>query len=139
MTGVLKGPQLAEQDRVAEMNVGAGGVNAELDAQRPTFAFGLGQAGRQLLIGVASGLTSREQIGDTPLQPLRQSPRTLGHCCRCCSGADRRQRPSGFLLEFALHALERALHLLKHLLRRHAELTELGAQLLHGELGLEIL
>ena len=37
-----------------------------------------------------------------------------------------------------LHPLERLIHLLKHLLGGDPELAELGAQLLHGELGLEV-
>ena len=41
VAGVLEGPQLAKQDRVAEMDVGSGGVDAELDAQGPAQGFGL--------------------------------------------------------------------------------------------------
>ena len=37
MAGVLKGTQLTEQDAVAEVNITAGGVNAQLDAQGAAF------------------------------------------------------------------------------------------------------
>ena len=40
MAGVLELAQLVEDDRVAEMDVGSRGVDAELDAQRPALALG---------------------------------------------------------------------------------------------------
>ena len=43
MARILKRPQLAEQDRVAQMDIGAGGIDAELDPQRAAVAFGLSQ------------------------------------------------------------------------------------------------
>jgi len=35
MTEILKLPQLSEDDRVAEVNVGTGWIDTEFDAQRP--------------------------------------------------------------------------------------------------------
>ena len=78
MAGVLEGPQLAEQDAVPQVDVAAGGVDAELDAQRPAFLFGLGQPGRQGLIRITR-LTSREQVGHAAGQPCRQRLRLFRH------------------------------------------------------------
>ena len=44
MAGILEGPQLAEQQRVPQVDIGAGGVDAELDAQGPPGPLGLFQA-----------------------------------------------------------------------------------------------
>ena len=68
---VLEGPQFAEEDAVAQMDVAAGGVDAQLYPQRPAFFFGLGQPGRQGLIRI-TGIPGREQVGHAPRQPIRQ-------------------------------------------------------------------
>ena len=46
--------------------------------------------------------------------------------------------PSALLIQLALHPLQGLVHLLEHLFRRQTELAQLGAQLLHGELGLKV-
>jgi hypothetical protein len=55
MAGVLKSPQFAEQNRMAQVNIAAGGIDAELDAQRTALAPGFGQAGGEVLIGDVLG------------------------------------------------------------------------------------
>ncbi len=45
VTGVLELAQLVEDDRVPQVDVGRGGVDAELDAQRPALALGAGKLG----------------------------------------------------------------------------------------------
>ena len=51
VAGVLEGPQFAEQDRVAQVDVGAGGIDAELHPQGAAQALGLGQPRSQRLAG----------------------------------------------------------------------------------------
>jgi hypothetical protein len=52
------------------MDVRAGGVDTQLDAQGPAGGLSLGQAGGQGLIRV--GVSGGEEVGHTPLQPGRQ-------------------------------------------------------------------
>ena len=47
MPGVLELPQLAEHDRMAQVDVGCGRVDAELHAQRPRLLGGLRELLRQ--------------------------------------------------------------------------------------------
>ncbi|CAI8421088.1 MAG: Uncharacterised protein [Cyanobium sp. ARS6] len=68
---ILESPQLAEEDAVAEMDVAAGGINSQLDAQGSGLGFRLLQASRQRLISVIS-LPGGEQIGHATRQPDRQ-------------------------------------------------------------------
>ena len=86
MAGVLEGPQLAEQDRVAQVDVGAGGIDAELHPQGTALAFSVGQEAGQALARAGFGSTRsqlgpgrRKQVGHAPLQPGRQSPRLVHH------------------------------------------------------------
>jgi len=53
---ILEGPQLAEQDRVAQVDVGAGGVDAELHPQGAAGPLGVRQAGGKGLVGVGGSL-----------------------------------------------------------------------------------
>ena len=85
---ILEGPQLAEQDRVAKVDVGAGGVDAQFHPQRPAGGLGLRQPSRQRLVGGARRFRASaqvgggEQIGHPPLQPGGQIPGGLAH--RAC-------------------------------------------------------
>ena len=99
MAGVLEGPQLAEQDRVAQVDVGAGGIDAELHPQGAALAPGLDQTGGKGLAGaelawagLGKGPGRREEIGHAPLKPGGQSPRVVHHQGPAKrSGPDRRQ------------------------------------------------
>ena len=136
---ILEGPQLAEEDRVTQVNVTAGRIDAELDPQGTPLLLRLGEAGGELLVSITGFRARGEEVSDTALQPLRQSPLALGHVRPAVWGRIVRRRRSGFGFQLALHAVQGALHLLKHLIGGHPELAELGAELLHGELGLEVI
>ena len=74
MAGVLKSPQFAEQNRMAQVNITAGGIDAELDAQRTALATGFGQSGPKTLLGIKAGAGLQggwKQIGQAPAQPGR--------------------------------------------------------------------
>jgi hypothetical protein len=57
---ILKSPQLAEQDRMAQVNVRSRGIDTELDAQGSPCLLSLSQACGQGLVGV--GVSRGEEI-----------------------------------------------------------------------------
>ena len=66
MPGVLELAQLVQDHGVTEVKVGRGGIDAELDAQRPALAFGHGELGREGAVGQHLDGADRE-IVDEPL------------------------------------------------------------------------
>ena len=75
---VLESPQLAEQDAVAQVDVAAGGVDAQFDAQRPALRLRSCQPCSQGLICIAR-VTGRKQVGHAAGQPCRQRLRLFRH------------------------------------------------------------
>ena len=71
VSGILKGPQLAEENAVAEMNVAAGRIDSELDAKGSGLPLGLQQPGRERLFRIP-GISSGEKIGNAAREPSRQ-------------------------------------------------------------------
>ncbi len=78
---LLERPQPAKQDRMAQVDVAAGGVDAQLHPQRPTRALRLRQPRRQ--VGLCIGrIAIGEKIGQAPAHPCRQRRRSSCLACR---------------------------------------------------------
>jgi hypothetical protein len=77
-----------------QVDVGAGGVDAELDPQGSARCLGFGQAGGQGLVGV-NRVTGGKEISNTAGQPARQSMTVAtavaevipAWACACAHGA----------------------------------------------------
>ena len=67
MARILEGPELAEEDRVTQVNVTAGRVDAKFDPQGTPLLLSLREAGGELLISITGFRTRGEKVGDTTL------------------------------------------------------------------------
>ena len=81
VAGILKGAQLAKQNRVPQVDFGAGGIDAQLHPQWSTGSLCFCQARRQLLIRITAVAARGEQIGQPAPQPVGQCLASVGGRC----------------------------------------------------------
>ena len=92
MPGVLELAELVEDDGVAEVDVGGGGVDAELDAQRPALPLGKVELGLERAFGKHLDGADHEVVDEAAVGHRMEPPDWLRRQGRA---GRRRRAPAG--------------------------------------------